>query len=100
MTQLNSRFQAKTPRLSGLQDGEVESVAWDIEHEFNTESSRWKAKVKQTIPHIEEDEMYLLHQLKQGLATRMGRLLMEMGKHLIRMTILMERIKDKFCYPI
>jgi hypothetical protein len=53
--------------LSGLQDGELEPVVWDIEHEFNTESSGWKAKVKKTIPRIEEDEMYLLRQLKQEI---------------------------------
>jgi hypothetical protein len=53
-------------RLVGLADDES-SQGWDIEDEFNPERSGWADKVKTTIPHIEEDEMYLLQQLKKDM---------------------------------
>jgi len=37
---------------------------WDIEDEFNPEASGWAQKVKATSPHIEEDEMFLLHRIE------------------------------------
>jgi hypothetical protein len=53
-------------RLVGLADDE-NSQGWDIEDEFSPERSGWADKVKTTIPHIEEDEMYLLQQLKKDM---------------------------------
>ena len=53
-------------RLVGLADDE-NSQGWDIEDEFRPERSGWADKVKTTIPHIEEDEMYLLQQLKKDM---------------------------------
>ena len=64
-----SKFQAKAilkSRMIGIQDGENGS-GWDIESEFDPERSGWGPKVKATIPHIEEDEMYILHRLQRDV---------------------------------
>lgn len=52
--------------MVGVQDGEQGS-GWDIESEFDPEGSGWGPKVKNTIPHIEEDEMYILHRMQKDL---------------------------------
>ena len=49
--------------MSGLDDGEVAS-GWDIENEFDAERSGWAERVQQKIPHIDEDEMFLLHRIE------------------------------------
>lgn len=65
------RFQARTIvkcRSFGLSDGETHS-GWDIELEFDPEGSGWAARVKTTIPNIEEDEMFLLRRLEKEVKT-------------------------------
>lgn len=42
-------------------------MGWDIEDEFNAETSGWAAKVHSTIPRIEEDEMVLLRRIEKKL---------------------------------
>ena len=37
---------------------------WDIEDEFDPVASGWAERVKATSPHIEEDEMFLLHRIE------------------------------------
>ena len=59
-------FQARhiaQNRLTGLADDE-RSLGWDFEDDLDMERSGWANKVKSTIPHIEEDEMYLLQNLE------------------------------------
>jgi hypothetical protein len=51
--------------LVGLSDGEISS-GWDIEDEFDP-STGWEDRVKTTIPHIEEDQMHLLHRLEREI---------------------------------
>jgi hypothetical protein len=66
---VDCRIQARNisaNRLVGLADDES-SQGWDIEDEFNPERSGWADKVKTTIPHIEEDELYLLSELKRDM---------------------------------
>ena len=63
----NSRIQARhlsKCRLVGLSDEEISS-GWDIENEFDPSTSGWGERVKTTIPHIEEDQMHLLHRLER-----------------------------------
>lgn len=63
----NARFQARYLshcRLHGLSvDGET-VAAWDVEEEFDAEGSGWAERVKNSIPHIDEDEMFLLHRIE------------------------------------
>jgi len=73
----NARFQARQLsycRQSRLSDGEVAS-GWDIENEFDPEGSGWAERVRLTSPHIEEDEMFLLHRIEwaiRGLVEKVG----------------------------
>lgn len=63
----NVRFQARyllQCRQHGLSaDGEA-FTAWDAEAEFDAEGSGWAERVKNSIPHIDEDEMFLLHRIE------------------------------------
>jgi hypothetical protein len=52
--------------LIGISDDEVSS-GWDIENEFDPEGSGWAERVKSTIPHIEEDEMYMLRHIDKAV---------------------------------
>ena len=56
--------------MTGLEDGES-SLGWDAEAEFDAEGSGWAQKVKGTIPHIEEDEIYLLRNLEKELREKL-----------------------------
>ena len=47
--------------MTGVDDGES-SLGWDIETDFDPHRTGWAEKVKTNIPHIEEDEMFLLNQ--------------------------------------
>jgi len=58
---IQSRWLAHC-RLVGISDDDT-SAGWDVEREFDPQESGWAAKVKETIPHIEEDEMFLLHRI-------------------------------------
>lgn len=52
-----------------------EASGWDIEDEFDPEGSGWAERVKSRIPHIEEDEMFLLHRIEwaiRGLVEKVG----------------------------
>ena len=63
------RFQARWLqhcRLVGISEDEVSS-GWDVENEFNAEGCGWAERVKTTIPHIEEDEMFLLHRIEHEI---------------------------------
>jgi hypothetical protein len=42
-------------------------VGWDIENEFDAERSGWAEEVKETIPRVEEDELFLLRKVDQEL---------------------------------
>jgi hypothetical protein len=53
-------------RLTGLADDE-RSLGWEFEDDFDPERSGWAERVKSTIPHIEEDEMYLLRDLEKKI---------------------------------
>lgn len=52
--------------MTGIDDGES-SLGWDIENEFDPDTTGWAEKVKTNIPHIEEDEMFLLRRLEREL---------------------------------
>lgn len=52
-------------RLAGLSDDDVSS-GWEGERDFDPQHS-WEARVKDTIPHIEEDEMFLLHRVSASV---------------------------------
>jgi len=51
--------------LTGLADDE-DSLGWDNQVAFNP-NSEWAEKVRSTIPHIEEDEMYYLRKMAREL---------------------------------
>jgi hypothetical protein len=53
-------------RRTGLSDGEVGS-GWDIEMQYDVMASGWADKVKETIPNVEEDEMFLLRKLERDI---------------------------------
>jgi hypothetical protein len=53
-------------RLAGIADDDVSS-GWDAERDFDPQESGWAARVKDTIPHIEEDEMFLLHRISSSV---------------------------------
>ena len=62
----NSRFQARRMlrcRLNGLNETET-TPTWDIENEFDPVASGWTKRMEKSIPHIEEDEMFLLHRIE------------------------------------
>jgi len=66
---LINRFQARYMeqcRKKGLSDGEVSS-GWDAERDFDPEGSGWAQKVRDTIPNVEQDEMFLLHKLERDI---------------------------------
>lgn len=63
------RFQAREisqNRLTGLADDQT-SLGWDYGNYFNADRSGWADKVKSTIPHIEEDEIYFLKKLDRNI---------------------------------
>ena len=67
------RFQGRQiaqNRLTGLADDE-HSLGWDFEDDFDPERSGWADRVKSTIPHIEEDEIYLLRNLEKELREKL-----------------------------
>jgi hypothetical protein len=47
-------------------------MGWDIEDEFDAETSGWAEKVHSTIPRIEEDEMVLLRRIEKKLEVEEG----------------------------
>jgi hypothetical protein len=53
-------------RLAGVSDDDV-AEGWDAERDFDPEQSGWAERVKDTIPHIEEDEMFLLHRITSSV---------------------------------
>ena len=55
-------------RLTGLADDET-SLGWDYGNDFNADRSGWADKVKSTIPHIEEDEIYFLKKLDRNISS-------------------------------
>jgi hypothetical protein len=60
--------------MSGLTDGEQGS-GWDIEDEFDPDASGWAERLKTTIPHIDEDEMFMLHRIEwaiRGVVEKVG----------------------------
>jgi hypothetical protein len=66
---LMSRFQARTislNRLTGLADDE-RNLGWGTRGSYNPESSGWADKVRTTIPHIEEDEIYYLRKIEKDI---------------------------------
>lgn len=68
------RFQAREisrNRLTGLADDQ-NSLGWDYENNFSAERSGWADKVKSTIPHIEEDEIYFLKKLDRDIKGVVG----------------------------
>jgi hypothetical protein len=70
LNRLTRRIQAPrlaAARLSGLDIIGEEAMGWDIEDEFDAETSGWAAKVHSTIPRIEEDEMVLLRRIEKKL---------------------------------
>lgn len=50
-------------------------MGWDIENEFNAQTTGWADKVKNTVPSIEEDELFLLRRLERevrGVGEKLG----------------------------
>ena len=45
------------------------SLGWDYGNDFNADRSGWADKVKSTIPHIEEDEIYFLKKLDRNISS-------------------------------
>ena len=69
-----SKFEARRisqNRLTGLADDDS-SLGWDMEDTFHPEQSEWAGRVKSTIPQIEEDEIFLLKQLRGEVEAALG----------------------------
>jgi len=49
--------------MRGLSDGDTSS-GWDAEDEFDPVGSGWAQTVQTSVPHIDEDEMFLLHRIE------------------------------------
>jgi len=62
----NGRFQTRRLlqcRLRGLSDEDTSS-GWDAEDEFDPVASGWAETLKTSIPHIDEDEMFMLRRIE------------------------------------
>jgi len=63
------RFQARriaANRIAGLEIDQ-HSLGWDIEEEFDAVASGWTARVEESIPQIQEDEMVFLRKISTKL---------------------------------